>query len=236
MRSEKILTDISSVDSFNSVLTTLRSLNKSLLSDSLEQFMVFNRAYQIITAGIMESAEAGYFNSPVFIEKFTACFARYYFRAVKAAAQNSNDTPEAWALLADTKRSVKTPHFIFLLMGANAHINADLPLALKETMGKKKTEELLSDVLKVDKILMKSGKKLLGEFNEQNAVIDTLKRRLVFLYYRPVMYTILTWRIRAWRNYHLIKESPAHAENYTKHSIRTAHRLLRLSKYMNKVI
>jgi len=236
MRSEKVLTDINSINSFHSVLSTLNKLNTSLPADTLDQFTVFNRAYQIITADIMESAESGYFNSPVFIETFTACFARYYFRAVKATTEKSDDTPEAWAILDNAKQNENTPQFIFLLMGANAHINADLPLALRESMGKKKTEELLGDVLKVDKILMKSGKQLLREFSEQSTFIDAIKRHFIFLYYRPVMYMILLWRIRAWRNYHLIKRSPGRAENYTKHSVRTARRLLLLSSYINKAI
>src|SRR4029077_15981753 len=98
------------------------------------------------------------------------------------------------------------PQFVLLLMGANAHINHDLPLTLHQLVGNQRGNGLLNDVLKIDKLLMKSGKLILAEFEEPNKKINFLKRHLVFLYYRPTMYIILYWRIKAWHNYRRIKK------------------------------
>ena len=117
-------------------------------------------------------------------------------------------------------------------MGANAHINHDLPLALAKLMGTEKTDDLLRDVLKIDKLLMKSGRKIIATFDEPHKFLDFLKRRFQFLYYRPAMYTILYWRIGAWRRYKLIKNSGRETSGDPSKSIKIANRLLKLGKYL----
>lgn len=125
------------------------------------------------------------------------------------------------------------PAFIPLLMGANAHINHDLPLALVKLMGREKTDDLLQDVLKIDTLLMKSGRQIIVTFDEPTKLLDIIKRRLQFLYYRPTMYIILYWRVIAWRNYKAIKRNGVKKHDYKTRSTKIANRFLKLGGYLD---
>lgn len=214
--------------SFETVLAELLLLEKRIYQHKLRQFIVFNKAYFVVTKIIKEAAENNYFDNPHFIEKLTVCFAQFYFNAVNDTVAISPQLPEAWALMQSAAQSGAIPNFIFLLMGANAHINHDLPLALLNVMGGKKMDELFRDVLKIDKLLMKSGKEILNSFSESSKLIDLMKRRCIIFYYRPVMYLILYWRIIAWRSYKTFIKNDAENQKYKLRSIKIAHRLLKL--------
>lgn len=229
MRLDKTFVSLDKITSFESILTELTVLESKLPQNKLRQLLVFNKAYFVITSSIKHSSDSGYFDNPAFIEKFTVCFAQYYFRAVNDTFENSSQLPTAWSMLNGAATHKSTPNFIFLLMGANAHINNDLPLALLRLVGKEETNDLLKDVFKIDKLLMKSGRDIIGKFEEQNALLDLLKRRLIFVYYRPVMYMVLYWRIKAWRNYKSLKKNGLQKSAYAKYSIKVAARLLKLA-------
>jgi hypothetical protein len=198
----------------------------------MRQFIVFNDAYFVVTSAIKDASDKGYFKNSEFIEKFTVCFAQYYFQAVNYTVTNDSRLPPAWSSVNMASGRTTTPNFVFLLMGANAHINSDLPLALLKLMGKKSAGELAKDVLKIDKILMKSGREILGMFEESNKLLDWLKRHFIFLYYRPVMYMVLYWRIKAWRSFKSISKHGAAGSGYTKSSIKIARRFLLLSRLL----
>ncbi len=129
------------------------------------------------------------------------------------------ELPAAWQMANKASEYKTAPNFIFLLMGANAHINHDLPLALLKIMGGKEPVGLVKDIFKIDRLLMKSGREIAGTFEESNQLLDLLKRHLFFLYYRPVMYMVLYWRIKAWRNYKSIKKDGIKNSAYAKTSI-----------------
>lgn len=206
---------------FAATLAELKRLERSLPQKQLNQFVVFNKAYLIVTVTIQQAALDGYFQHPKFIEKFSACFASYYFTAIKD--NNSPKLAPAWTLLNQAGKH-KTPNFVLLLMGANAHINHDLPLTLVEMLDDTKLNGLVKDVLKIDKLLMRCGRDILDTFDEPNKLLNWLKRHAAFLYYRPAMYMILYWRFRAWHNYMLIKKHGLKDSNYTRYSIRVAKR------------
>ena len=214
------------VHSFDTLITQLETLEK-ILPEQLDQFVTFNKAYLIITSAIQSAARTGYFKNPEFIEKFTVGFARYYFTAIDQTLAHDPGLPEAWQLVSKAKKGRGTPEFILLLMGANAHINHDLPLTLNMLIKNQRGSGLLKDVLKIDKLLLISGKQILQTFDERNRGIDLFKRRLVFLYYYPAMWLILYWRIKAWRNYRKIEKLGVDASKYQATSIRTAKRFLK---------
>jgi hypothetical protein len=224
--------DVIKADSFNTVLAELSKLGDILSEQHLPKFIVFNRAYYIVTKRIIDAKEAGYFSNPEFIEKLTVCFAGYYFKAINDSVTSSKDQPTAWAKLDDVKQN-RAPVFLLLLMGANAHINHDLPLALLEVMDINQAKILFGDVRKIDKLLMDSGKEIIGTFKESQRFYDFIKRRFQFLYYRPIMYIILYWRIKAWQNYRSIKTVGIHESNYDNLSVKTANRLLRLGRLLS---
>jgi len=221
------------ITSFEDILVRLRELDATLANKRLPQFLVFNTAYVVVTDVIKKAVDNGQLTNPTFVEAFSACFARFYFQAVAQTARNDVQLPPAWSRL-NKAHDASAPAFILLLMGANAHINYDLPLALAELATQKEASELVGDVIKIDKLLMRSGREILGLFEEHNTLINMLKRRFVFLYYRPVMYMILYWRVRAWHSYKQINEHGVAGSNYAKRSDRIARRFLRLGALLGK--
>src|SRR5665647_363717 len=153
--------DLNKITSFDTVMAELTRLDTLLPEHKLKHLIIFNKAYLTVTKGIKKAADGDYFENPKFIEKFSVNFAHYYFEAVNSTLNKNRELPTAWKLLNKTARYNSTPAFIFLLMGANAHINHDLPLALLKLMDKEETDDLLKDVLKIDKILMKSGREII---------------------------------------------------------------------------
>jgi hypothetical protein len=227
--------NVSEVKTFDGILRELRKLEKQLPGSDLSQLVTFNTAYTIVTTAIKDAARDHYFDNPIFIERFTACFARYYFQAVNKMADGSADLAGAWAAMNDKDLTNTMPRSVMLLMGANAHINHDLPLALAEFISNEKTQYSLRDVRKVDRVLLKSGKQILDAFDEPTPRLRRLKRRLQAAYYRPIMYTILYWRVIAWRNYRFIRRQNKTVNLHEKRSIRIANRLLRVGKSLTKL-
>lgn len=230
MRSKTLHIDTSRIRSFKTILSALRELETLLPQRGLTQFMVFNKAYYIVTAAIQQSAKEGYFANPIFIEEFTVCFAKYYVQAVNDTAASSKNLPFAWKSLSTVQKHKNTPEFIYLLMGANAHISHDLPLALTQLMDKKPNDNMLQDVFKIDKLLMRSGREIISTFDESHTLLDFIKRRCIFFYYRIVMYMVLYWRIKAWHRYKAIKKDGLEQSNYEKYSIKVTKRLLHLTR------
>jgi hypothetical protein len=138
--------------------------------------------------------------------------------------------PDAWHALNKASKRKTTPNFVLLLMGANAHINHDFALVLTKLVDQQETDILLRDVIKVDKLLMKSGREIISTFNEPSTVLDFLKRRFIFMYYRPVMYMIRFWRIRSWARYKSIKRNGLKDSEYADGSIKVARRFFLLAK------
>lgn len=232
MRSGQTYVNSDKVVSFKTILAELRRLDDRLPRDGLAQFVVFNKAYFVVTEALMAAARRGYFQNPEFVEGFTVGFAHYYFAALNATVSRDPALPEAWAILNRTASQKGVPNFMLLLMGANAHINHDLPLVLLERIDQAKAEDLLKDILQVDKLLMKSGRKILTTFSEPNRRLAFLKRRFIFLYYRPTMYMILYWRIGTWRSYQRMRKQGVQNRRYAKRSVRIAKRFARLGKFL----
>ncbi len=221
----KDIIDISldSIDSFERVTSILIELEKQLPRQGLSEFYVFNKVYLLITSGIAEAAKEDYFDNPSFIETFTVSFARHYFQAIHDVAHTASQPVTAWQC---TSAAAHNPRgaspAMLLLMGANAHINHDLPLVLSELLDDKHATQLFADVLKIDKILIRSGKDVLPMFSEPNRLLNGFKNRFVWLYHRPVMWLILYWRVRAWHDYKSIRSEGLTHAGYARRSIRIA--------------
>lgn len=223
--------NIAAVKSFNNVLAEIKLLDTNLKLSNMMQFKLFNDSYRVVTGHIQHAAKNKHFDNPKFIEKFTVTFATYYFKAVNETLTSSKNLTTSWATL--NKLNIKSsPKFISLLMGANAHINNDLPQVLIRLMEKESTNDLLNDVVKIDKLLMLSGKEIIGLFDEPNNKLNFLKRNVKFIYYRPIMYMILYWRVIAWRNYRKIKKNNATLTRVDKRSNKIANRFLRIAKLL----
>ncbi len=230
---KSILVNIHSIANIEDVITTLQQLDNKLVELGLHQFMLFNQSYQIVTHLIQQRVNDDYFKNPIFIEKFIVNFASYYFKAVNNA-MDGNELSPPWSKLNDYAKIKSAPVFISLMLGANVHINNDLPRVLKEMMQDESMRNLFSDILKIDRILMKSGRQIIDLFEENNKFLDFLKRRLIFTYYRPAMYTILHWRVQAWRHYGMLKRDDRVSASITKRSLKIANRLLFIARFLGK--
>ena len=205
------------------VLHQLQQLDQALPGSQLSSLTTFNLAYVVVTRSIAEGLAEGYFSDAGLIEDFSVCFAAYYFRAINSMLNDEPDLPEAWRKIISTKATL--PYSVLLLMGANAHINHDLPLALLDVMTDKKSAGLVGDLVKIDKLLMKSGREILANYDEGDPALSFIKTHLRWLYYRPTMYIILYWRVVAVYNYKRLQKSTKRSASYTKRSERIASQL-----------
>ncbi len=226
------LVDVLTINTIDDVLINLQSLDDQFNQLNLDQFILFNKSYQVVTRLIQQSIDDDYFKNPKFIESFIVNFAGYYFEAVNNA--NSNDKLSApWSKLNDYANIESAPVFISLMLGANAHINYDLPQVLNKMMQDENATNFLGDIVKINRILMKSGRQIIDLFEEKNKHLNFLKKRLIFTYYHPAMYTILYWRFRAWRHYEMLKKDSSMMPSITKRSVKIANRLLRAAKILS---
>jgi len=232
VRQTQDLIDINSITSLNDVMNTLERLNDQLNDLQLAQYLLFNKAYLVVTRNMQQAIYDKRFNNPAFIKKFITRFAARYFKAINSSAGKDTGLPLPWQKLTDYAALSSAPVFISLMLGANAHINYDLPQVLDKLMPEDKPDNLLGDLSQMDKLLMESGKEIIGLFEEKNALLDFLKRRFQFMYYRPAMYTILYWRIRAWRGYKALGKDPAAMARITERSVKTANRLLAIGRIL----
>ncbi|HSX28854.1 MAG TPA: DUF5995 family protein [Candidatus Saccharimonadales bacterium] len=228
-----LIIDTRRITSVKAVLRTLRMLDARLPATSLRHLATFNRAYVVVTTVISEASQAQRFKNPAFIEAFSVCFANYYFAAINTYIRNDSQLPAAWTLAIDGKDAASRPEFIGLLLGANAHINYDLPLALADTVQENKAANLLKDIATVDKLLIKSGKQILGTFKESNKFAAFVKRRGRFLYFRPIMWTILYWRVVAWQKYRALKKQKEALPSIARRSAKIAVRLTRIGALLS---
>lgn len=221
--------DVKSVSSVPDVLAELDRLNEALPTSQLQALATFNAAYYIVTSVIKQATDAGRFVNPEFIETFSVRFAIYYFQAINDFLSGGSDLVPAWAQT--MQPASKRPNFVSLLMGANAHINYDLPLALLEVMDDGKKPGVLKDLIKIDNLLMKSGKQILDTFDEPNKLLNFAKRNLRFIYFSPAMHMILFWRVMTWRNYKKLK-SPADDVRLLRRSSKISKRFIKLGKIL----
>lgn len=93
----------------------------------------FNTLYTTITVNIGERNKAGQFGKPAFLNRLDVEFSRLYVRALRQWSVGSALTPESWAVLFRRVADTDLRSLPCAAAGVNAHINYDLPFALKAT-------------------------------------------------------------------------------------------------------
>lgn len=224
--------DLEKIVSFRTVLAELASLNIKFRDNKIRQFTAFNKAYEIVMSRIETASKQDIFEHPKLIEAFSTTFSRFYFNAVNERLGSTNSSVVAWYKMALASSIPSTPTFILLLMGANAHINHDLPLALLEVLKPNTPTDLLKDLIALDKILMTSGREIITSFQEPRKWLDIIRRRFQFLYYRPIMYMILFWRARAWTVYKTLANDDKPNDGPERQSIKIANHLFVIAAHI----
>lgn len=91
---------------------------------------IFLRCYGMMSRNMANAIDEGRFSDAQWVEQLMQRFAMYYFDALELYEQNHPGTPTVWRQ-AHTAAREKSLHILqHLLLGINAHINYDLPLAL----------------------------------------------------------------------------------------------------------
>lgn len=183
------------INSSQAVIKELKKLEPLLSSSELLQVVFFNRAYLIITKRISQAKTDGLFEHPKLMDELEVAFALRYFEALNHYVLHGS-LPGAWNSINNSWLHQKHPASLSLLLGANAHINYDLPLALKDTIHQ--PQKFQNDYFKVNHLLKDSSHEISKSYYESEKSINFLKKNLRALYLQPTMWLILRWRTRAW--------------------------------------
>lgn len=119
------------VESHAEVLARLQALGRELdVSDGL---FWFNRLYAAATEELLDSARRQRFDDLEFFERLHCQFADLYFTALAAHLSDPGTGPAAWDPLFHARTRPTVLPIQLAIVGANAHINRDLPVALVTT-------------------------------------------------------------------------------------------------------
>lgn len=228
LRTTAVTIDVSKITCTQDVIKELGVLTDSLRGSDFRHLVVFNNAYLTVTETISKASQAKRFNNPEFIERFSVSFATYYFQAINMYFRGDPSLAPAWVRTIQPEHVKGRPLFVSLLMGANAHINYDLPLALADTIKNRGNNNFLKDISTIDRLLIKSGKQIVGEFEEPNPFVSFVKTKCRFLYFRPIMWMVLYWRVMAWRQYRSFKKNGIRVDQLSQRSTKIANKLMRV--------
>ena len=165
---------------------------------------VFLDCYALMTGNMLVAIEAGRFEDRVWIHSLLDRFAEYYFDAL-TAYEGGGPLPLPWKHAHDLARERLTTVEEDLLLGINAHINHDLPLALYDVMVGEwagLTEEQrgarLQGHLTVNQVITETTAEV------QHKVIDRFDHMLGFFDHRlPKLVEIADWEmdhvLSSWR-------------------------------------
>jgi hypothetical protein len=100
--------------------------------DSEDGVACFNRLYLNVTQEIRSNPSSTAFEDVAFLDALDVCFANLYFDAYDRVLRGE-PCPAAWSPLFEHRQRKHTSRIQFALVGMNAHINHDLPLAVVTT-------------------------------------------------------------------------------------------------------
>ncbi|MYL50561.1 hypothetical protein GLV98_13770 [Halobacillus litoralis] len=98
---------------------------------------VFQRVYLLMTKEMQKRLASDFFTDPIWMERLLIDFADRYFQAMDNF-HSEKETPRCWALAFHMAAQKQTFVLQDALLGINAHINYDLPLALHHIISEEK--------------------------------------------------------------------------------------------------
>lgn len=178
-------------------MTAMTSLSKELAGTDLANLDAFNKTYYVITKNVVSTLETGHFADDETMVRFDIRFAEYYFEALARYLEGDHIT-HAWQRLFDACRNDTLYQFQFMALGVNAHVNHDIPLALKDITP---TKTYKSDFNKVNAIITYSIEEVVTGLKETSSMLDKAENELRFLYAKVLEQLIARWREDAWNSY-----------------------------------
>jgi hypothetical protein len=92
----------------------------------------FNWLYLQVTQAVEARVAAGGFTDPAWLAQLDIQFARLYFSALKSSL-SGQPAPTCWQVVFNTRNQAEIARIQFAMAGINAHINHDLPEAIRAT-------------------------------------------------------------------------------------------------------
>jgi hypothetical protein len=116
--------------SVSEVLAKLVAIDSSI--SETDGVKWFNFLYLRVTQAVNNAAANSMFRDPLWINSLDVLFANLYFAAVSAAQTEGARIPPAWQPLFESRFQSGIAKLQYALVGMNAHINRDLPVALTQ--------------------------------------------------------------------------------------------------------
>jgi hypothetical protein len=114
------------------VVTGLGALERSF-RERHDRRSIFLTLYGVVSSEMRDRVARGAFEDPEWVHRYAVAFANLYREALEAYDAGSIDgVPKAWRLCFDAARGATGLVLQDMLLGVNAHVNNDLPLALTE--------------------------------------------------------------------------------------------------------
>jgi hypothetical protein len=180
-------------ESVESVSSTMKDLRAFLKENRYDSMLPFLDAYISITDGVMDWREKNKFNSPDELSKLDTRFAELYFNSVEEYIRKG-EKKRPWKTYFDYIEREDSKPVLELLLGINAHINADLTQALSEQQYTSK-----SDFNKVNKILGRSLYPVMYNTAVQRRDVEMLGYALFFPCSLIGLRKIKGWRKNSYR-------------------------------------
>jgi hypothetical protein len=126
-----LVVPINPVSSVEAAIAAMQRLSSAL--PETDGVACFNRMYLDVTQQVDAEIGQGTFEDPTFVSRLDVVFANLYFAAVNVYDGTATAVPAAWRPLFEARSTAGITDLQFALVGMNAHINHDLPLAVVAT-------------------------------------------------------------------------------------------------------
>jgi len=176
-------------ESIESVAQTMRELRNFLEKQDKTSMLPFLDAYLKITEEVIEEKRKNNFEQPERLSKLDIRFAELYFDAVQAYLIEE-EKKEPWKTYFHYIEKEDSKPILELLLGINAHINADLTQVLRE-----QDYHNLKDFRKINSILRRSLYPVMAKISLQRTDLESLG----LMSFPPVGWLGLK-RIQRWRS------------------------------------
>ncbi|SDC50821.1 hypothetical protein SAMN04488104_100122 [Algoriphagus faecimaris] len=95
---------------------------------------IFLQCYTLMSQNMYSAIRANHFKDCIWVSSLLVRFSEYYFDALDLYQANHPQVPRVWKQAHDATKNSETHVLQNLLLGINAHINYDLPLALYDCL------------------------------------------------------------------------------------------------------
>lgn len=161
----------------NDVLVKLKGIIESE-RDRGSPLAFFPAVYRATTARVRDGIQSGKFTDGVRMDRLATTFANRYLRAIDAVSPGgAGGPPKSWGVAFG---AALRPHAMILqhvLLGMNAHINFDLPVAVVETASGGNILDLEQDFQEINTILaalLDPVQAVIGRFSPLLHILDEI--------------------------------------------------------------